>query len=422
MKITGITSPWIFRTCTFVIALIGIFFLYKLSFQITKSFVKSLFVTSFALTSPIYAYYFNGFIPSIPELTFAIISLYFYVKYFDNVNNKSFTLSIAFLTLSVLIRSSFAVTYVALLCFEFLRIIRKESTFRNKIIPILTSFLLIFTYYLWNKHIANLNGTLFLTDLMPSNDWNDFWHRMTKAKDNWQYHYFGKIHYYSFIVIVVIAMLSVCLKKFKSKEDHNCKRTLPLYFLIIIMFFAYALFTLAMGKQFPNHDYYFIDTYFLPLLISLILILKSLPIKTNYFQKTISVLISSILIVFMLINVKEMQQKRRAKYWGEASERTIKNYQGSEEFLDSMNVSKGAKILTLYSYPQNTPFILMNRKGYTLMDEKDLSIETALSFDYDYVIVEKEIYDKKYKGRSELFFDLKYVSDNGKIMLFVKGN
>ena len=186
------------------------------------------------------------------------------------------------------------------------------------------------------------------------------------------------------------------------------------------MFFAYALFTLAMAKQFPNHDYYFIDTYFLPLLISLILILKSLPIKTNYFQKTISVLISSILIVFMLINVKEMQQKRRAKYWGEASERTIKNYQGSEEFLDSMNVSKGAKILTLYSYPQNTPFILMNRKGYTLMDEKDLSIETALSFDY--VIVEKEIYDKKYKGRSELFFDLKYVSDNGKIMLFVKGN
>ena len=31
MKITGITSPWIFRICTFAIALLGMFFLYKLT-------------------------------------------------------------------------------------------------------------------------------------------------------------------------------------------------------------------------------------------------------------------------------------------------------------------------------------------------------------------------------------------------------
>ena len=62
----------------------------------------------------------------------------------------------------------------------------------------------------------------------------------------------------------------------------------------------------------------------------------------------------------------------------------------------------------------------MNRKGYTLMNEKDLSLETALSFDYDYVIIENEIYDKKRNERSELFSDLEYVADNGKISLFVK--
>ena len=85
-----------------------------------------------------------------------------------------------------------------------------------------------------------------------------------------------------------------------------------------------------------------------------------------------------------------------------------------------MNVSKDAKILTLYAYPQNTPFIMMNRKGYTLMNEKDLSLETAISFDYDYVIIENEVYDKKRKEKSELSSDLEYVADNGKISIFVK--
>lgn len=420
MKITGITSPWIFRTTTFIIALIGMFFLYKLSFLITKDWIKSLLVTALALTSPVYAYYFNGFIPSIPALTFAIISLYFYIKYYYNNDNKSFISAIFLITLSVLIRSSFAVIYVAMLSFEFLRILRKESAYKNKILPVISSLMLVLVYYLWNRHLANQNGTLFLSDLMPADDWKDFWHRMTKAKDNWQYHYFGKIHYYSFVVITAIALFSICFKKFQSKENNSCKKSLPLYFLMVIMIFGYILFTIAMAKQFPNHDYYFIDTYFLPLLLILIVALKSLPVATNRLQKILSLLISSVLIVMMLTNVKEMQQKRRAKYWGEASERTIKNYKDSEEFLEFMNVSKDAKILTLNAYPQNTPFILMNRKGYTLMNEKDLSVENALSFDCDYVVIEKEIYNKKYKGKSIVDASLNYVSDNGKIILFVK--
>lgn len=421
MKITGVTSPWIFRICTFAIALLGMFFLYKLTFLLTKDWLKSLFVTAFAMTSPVYAYYFNGFIPGIPALTFAMLALYFYLKYFETNSNKSFILSILFITLSVLIRSSFAVIYVALLCFEFLRILRKESVFKDKVIPVVSSVILILAYYLWNKHLAAQNGTLFLSDLMPANDWNDFWQRMTLAKDNWKFHYFGKIHYYSFAAILLISIVYICVKKIKNNvnaESH--KKAVPLILLVIVMLFGYVLFTIAMAKQFPNHDYYFIDTYFLPLLLLFILVLRTLPLTDYNYKGFISLIISSVLIVFMLRNVNEIQQKRRSKYWSVASERTIKNYQGSERFLDSMNVSKDAKILTLYAYPQNTPFILMNRKGYTLMNEKDLSLEIALSFDYDYVIIENEIYDKKRNERSELFSDLEYVADNGKISLFVK--
>ena len=420
MKITGITSPWIFRICTFAIALLGMFFLYKLTLLLTKDWIKSLLVTAFAMTSPVYAYYFNGFIPGIPALTFAIIALYFYFKYYEVNCSKSFILSMLFITLSVLIRSSFAVIYVALLCFEFLRFLRKESIFRDKIIPVVSSMILILAYYLWNKHLAAQNGTLFLSDLMPANDWNDFWERMTITKDNWMFHYFGKIHYYSFTAILLISLVYICVKKLKNNLNAEHEKSVSPILLVIIMLFGYVLFTIAMARQFSNHDYYFIDTYFLPLLLLFMLILRVFPMTDCNCKCLTSLIISTVLIVFMLKNVNEMQQKRRAKYWGIASERTIKNFQDSERFLDSMNVSKDAKILTLYAYPQNTPFILMNRKGYTLMNEKDLSLETAISFDYDYVIIENEVYDKKRKEKSELSSDLEYVADNGKISLFVK--
>ena len=77
----------------------------------------------------------------------------------------------------------------------------------------------------------------------------------------------------------------------------------------------------------------------------------------------------------MLKDVKEMQVKRRAQWRGPESERTIRNYRGAEQYLDSLNISKDAKMLTLYAYPQNTPFILMNRKGYTEMYDKEEMIK-----------------------------------------------
>lgn len=423
MKITGNTSPWIFRTCMLLVALLGMFFLYKLSFRITKDWIKSLLVVAVAMTSPVYAYYFNGFIPGIPALTFAIISIYCYVNYINNENIKSFCLSIIFMTLSVLTRMSFAVVWVALLAYEFLRILRKETKFVDKVLPVAISIIVFLSYYLWNKHLASENGTLFLGDLMPANDWNDFWDRMTMAKNNWQYHYFGKSHYILFIVIFVLSIFFTIFNKIKNRnvEVDIEKKTLPLWIFVLLMFLGYSMFSVAMAKQLPDHDYYFIDTFFLPVLMSLILLLNVLPKNNNYKNGLIFSAISVMFIVLMLINVNKSQVERRNIDKGRESERTIKNYLGSEQYLDSLGVSKEAKILSLWSYPQNTPFILMNRKGYTEMWTEKEIIDAGMAFNYDYVVIENEVYDKEHnKYWSYIFDELEYYSDNGKIMIFVR--
>lgn len=422
MKITGDTSPWIFRTCTLLVALLGMFFLYKLSFLVTKDWIKSLLVTMAAMTSPVYAYYFNGFIPGIPALTFAIIALYCYVKYLNDDKLKSFCLSMLFMTLSVLTRMSFAVIWVALLGFEFLRILRKETTCLDKLLPVAISIVAFFSYYFWNKHLASENGTLFLGDLLPANDWADFWERMNVAMENWKYHYFGKVHYWLLVVVFFSSVAYLIYKKikFKNVEKVKDKKTLPLWIFVAVSLFGYVLFTIAMAKQFPHHDYYFIDTYFLPLLLLFILALNVLPEIESYKSGIIFFVLSAIFVSVMMKNVKETQKTRRIIEKGMASERTIKNYQGSEQYLDSLGISKDAKILSLWSYPQNTPFILMNRKGFTEMWDRKEGVDAKMSFDYDYVIVEKEMFEKEKTIWKYVFEQLEYYSDNGKIMIFTK--
>ena len=54
MKLFGTTSPWVFRLWTLLWAVIGLLFVYRIAFLVTKKFTKSLFVTFVALCSPVF--------------------------------------------------------------------------------------------------------------------------------------------------------------------------------------------------------------------------------------------------------------------------------------------------------------------------------------------------------------------------------
>ena len=62
----------------------------------------------------------------------------------------------------------------------------------------------------------------------------------------------------------------------------------------------------------------------------------------------------------------------------------------------------------------------MNRKGFTEMWDRKEGVDAKMSFDFDYLIVENELYEKEKHTWKYVFDDLEYYSDNGKIMIFVK--
>ena len=413
MKLFGTTSPWVFRLWTLLWAFIGLLFVYRIAFWVTKKFTKSLFVSFVALCSPVFVYYSNGFLPSIPALTMGIIGLWFYLKYYESQARRHFHLSIAFLTLALLMRTTFAIELIAILCFELLRVIRKESTLPDKLPSIVVSAALFLAYFLWNRHLRELHGTIFLSQLVPPEDWQDFKELVADTYHKWTFHYFLRLQYLTIVVLALAALVVAILQKRTPKptqapsDDSHTK--LSLWWLPLIETFGCLLFAVAMMQQMPFHDYYLLDTFFLPFIFAVALLSRQIQVR-RLSARIVEAIAVVVLCIFWVRGAKTMQEERRTmEYDGVYSYERLKD---ADKVMDSLGISRDAKILCLYGYAQNGPFIQMGRKGYTMMWDEEGWLETALSWDYDYIVIENGKFSEHLDKNRELLSRLKKIGGN----------
>jgi hypothetical protein len=411
MKISGNTSPFIFRLYILIYSFIGLFFLFRLSLAVTKDYLKSVLIIVFASTSPVFVYYQGGFLPSIPSLSNAIIGIDFYYRFIIGNKNMNFKVAILFLTLSALSRTTFVIPIIALLLVELIRIKRNETKFIPQLIPLGISFLFIMSYIIYNSYLRSKYGSIFLNHFLPANNFEQIIEILKIVFDSWFFQYFTKPHYYLFTTLFV---LSICY--YIQKKNHVQKDKLNLGILSIIYLIGCLIFSLMMLKQFTEHDYYFIDTFFLPLILFFIFILSLFPVIEKQYQKIIFLVL---LTVFSLILVQQpiaSQEKRRETGYWDRTEITINNYRNSAFFLDSIKVPKDSKILVIDAVAPNIPFILMKRKGYVVMTTNQKNIEEALKWDYDFIVTQNEYFISEiYTHFPNILSKLKKVADNGKI-------
>lgn len=416
MRLFGTDAPWVFRLWTLFIAFVGLFFLFKISYFITRDWPKSMLVVIVAMTSPIVAYYMNGFLPGIPALSMSIVGLWFYLKYHEGEQIKHFHLSVAFLTLALLMRTTFAIALIAMLCFEMLRVMRKETSFLNKLPSVVLAITAYLASFLWNRHLRLTHGTIFLNNLLPPESWQDAQELITEAYNNWAFQYFQHLHYWLFLVFALFAIAFAvfhAIAKKRLTKSASAKQPLSLWWLPAIQLFGCLLFTVAMMQQIQYHDYYFIDTFLLPLLLLLALSLKAIPASKRTIILVTECLVVAVLAVVMIRNVVETQTTRRLQEnHGEISYNNLKD---ADRLLDSLNVPKNAKILCLFGYAQNGPFIQMKRKGYSVMtDDKEL-IEAAFTWDFDYIVIENSKFETYLERQRDMLSRLQRVGGNGKL-------
>ena len=97
---------------------------------------------------------------------------------------------------------------------------------------------------------------------------------------------------------------------------------------------------------------------------------------------------------------------------------SYENFKDSDVFLDSLSIPHDAKILCMFGYAQNGPFIHMQRKGFIVMEDKDELVNNSLSWNYEYIIVENKKFSEKIEKRKEIFSHFEKIGDNGRVSVF----
>ena len=412
MKLFNRNSFLLFRIYVLLFGCIGLFFLYKLSLLLTKCSIKSFFVVAFAACSPAFVFYHAALLPTVPSVACAIIGFYFYFSYYEEERSTlNFSLALGFLTLAALSRTTFAIALIALFGIEFLNLLRKRNDIKTKIIPTISVLAVYFAYFAYNSYLNKEFGADFLSSLMPPDNFSHAKELISTAMERYKWVYFSQMHYLIFVLALAGAALYLLVKKtVKVKADY--------LLLVFAYLFGCLLFSLAMLKQFPNHDYYFLDSFYLPVVLLFVLLLQQLPEIASVKNKIISVLVLLCSLFFMVkASANVMAERNTAGSWSRSAI-TYSSYKNSAAFLDSLGVDKDARILALDVTAPNMVHNLMRRRGYTLMSTEAERIENALTFKADYIVFQNNRFmEDIYQNYPAIVHRLKKVAGNGRITL-----
>lgn len=413
MKVTGNHDPVVFRVYILFYALVGLIFLYRLSSLFISGHFRSMLVPVFIFLCPVFLYYADGFIPSIPSLSNLFIGYYFYFRYKKSGGISSFGVGIFFLTLSALCRLPFFIFLFAVLIQQVIDSFREKKISRNEIIIAATALIVFSAYQVYNAWLGKKYGTQFLVSFLPAADLTEAitWIRATWS--HWRFQYFTLPHY---------AILGLFLSGFilHFMKERKLPEILKMLFLqTIIATSGCFIYFMLMLQQFPDHDYYFIDAGY-PV-VTLVLILSMTFSFPGKFRNYTFNLLVTLLLISSLIRAKEILEKRYETTTWDRVEITRKNFTGADKYLDQHGIPANAKVLVLDGYTTNVPLMLMNRKGWTVNWTTKEKLDSGLSLPFDLVAIQNcFIASDVVRNAPAIVTRLEKFGDNGLVSFYTR--
>lgn len=402
-KVSGIDTMLALRILIWIYGLIGVLYLFRLAFLILQDRFKAMLIVILAFTSPIFLYYQVSSLPSIPALSLTIIGFYQYFNYLTNRNLKYWYLSICFVTIACLIRSSFVVPFFGLILFEGYSMRVRHERFLTKFLPLIIPFSLILCYRYYNGYLENTYGSMFLSKIMPPDDIKEFLYLVSKSIKNWFFNYFSYWHYMVFGVLILIYISQNKLNRLKFKINEII---ISLGILIVTL---ELIFVIAMLKQFPDHDYYFLDSLYLPAMLLGIGFIKSIEFNFKVNKILIFILFTFPCIIFGI----NIQNYRFRNDPDNVTLQNIINFNNSKQYIENQHINHDAKLLFLDARAPNLPFSFLNRKGYALMITSKSNIEDALKWEYDFIIFQNDYFMSEiYSNFPDIINHLDIISQN----------
>lgn len=417
MKVSGLHSAAPFRLYMLLYSCIGLCFLFLLAYHKSHSYVLASCIIIFVFGSAVYLDYQDGLIPSISALSNVFIAAYYLDSYWTGRRKKHFAISIAFLTLSALVRTPYALFLIALLLEWIVRWYRKSGIEKYfELRGILIGLLIPLLYYLYNGHLRAVYGTLFLSKPLPPKSWNEALDIVNNVLEKWVFHYWSLINYIAIGSIVLVTIF--WLVKWRSKFFlHLLTSRLSLW--IIISTGGGLAYMLLMFHQFSQHDYYLLDSWFVPTVLVFAVVVVRLHNEIRY-KKILLAVLAAICLVGFRGSLEELKLRRAADPTCNES-RAHRSYLNANSLLDRLHVTHEKKLLVPDTYAPNLPLIAMQRDAYSVPYPTAETVETIMGWDWDYILLQDyEVEQLFVKPFPHILDSLHRIGGDGRISVCTK--
>lgn len=413
MNIFQTDAPWVLRGYNLIMSIIFLFYLYRLLvFLGARSWIASSTVL-FAFFSPVFIYYQANYLPTIPSLATTTIGLLYYFKFLKWNRQKYLYFAFSFLVISALNRLTFLIPLVAVFIDLFIRSMKNRNNLKHFVVPTSLSFSIILASHLWSLALRETHSSMFVSKLLYPHSMEEFIEIVKVSFYNWK----GKYVVNLFLIIAggtgLFGLISWIIKR--HEFSGIAKSTI---FFLSIYFSGCVLFLVAMAGQFPNHDYYFLDTFYLPGFILFGILLNRIP--NIYFFRVNSAKITLAFMLFICaLQASESIDKYRKVDSNDSAQLVSNNFRNSSELLNRNNVSDESRIMVFNPFGPNIPFVYFKRKGVAVMNTNDSElIQSICSWPVDFYLLQKNAFiNKVYNIYPSMIDHLEYVDENEELIL-----
>lgn len=407
MKFFDTKSPWVYRLLNLFLSFLALFVLFKTILEL-KGFWLALSICGFILFLPVYAYYQNGFLPSMAALNSLIIGISFMAKHQYLNKNTHWYFGLVFLSLAALMRFTHVTFLIALAGVMFLDIIKQRKV-SLKFASALFGLIIVGGYFLYNAHLARIYGSVFLNKPLVTTDFADWLSFLLNQLKTYAREVFTLLH---IVVILALAYIFIKQNPWKIKQLSFFMR----WFLISL--FGVFIFNVLMMWSMSAHNYYALDTWIPILVLFSIAMILNLDLKG--YKKFIPIF--SIVMLLGMLNYAVEKQYWKYKFLETPAELLIQDFSDSSDFLDK-HLRSSSKILVISGNGWNTPMVRWNREVYRLANAFEEELPLIFDKNYDFIVTQNRTYDSvvtKYAPDFQSKVDL--VADNSKVSIWKTKN
>ncbi len=388
-KLTG-KKIWIFRLLALGIFFLGLWSLFRAFYKLGFHWLLSLMAPLLLLAFPFFVYYSNGFLPNTLAISFVFMAWLNIVRYGIGGKFHWFIVACALFVLGALLKVTAAISFIALmasLTFYFLFKKRERPTYLQPflrpgvVIALLVSLLTIGAWYLAARYYNDMNKGYF-TFNYASPIWQmsgaEIYHVLQEIRQKW----LAQIIAPPLIAFLCLCFIAIVL--FFRKLPLALKLLLP--FLVL----GVASYALLWFDLLEPHDYYWTDG----MILAPFFTLGFMYLLREKLQKPIAQYLTA--AIFLLAGFTgisyslERTEERFYGYW-QSLDHISRSLEGIDSYLDSLGVSREAKVISYPDQSYNSSLYFIDRSGWTGMN---------------HLSVTDEVLDKVNKGARYLVLNL----------------